>query len=450
MDKIMSRRRFISITAGAATLPLLGGCARPSGDAGGFESSGEKEFAKNKIIFDDDEYYYELLRTMGHSYCGSADINECLMTAHRITDGDDESWYREWTAMADRVFAAAEKSEKGDHPVSAREGYMRASNYYRTAEFFLHADPTDPRINQSWRTSRDSFRKAIPYLPYDIRVVQIPYEGTTLPGYFVRAEGVTGTGPILIIHPGFDGTAEEALMQRGLPAVRRGYHCLAFEGPGQGGVIREQRLVFRPDWEKVIGPVIDFALKIPGIDSKKITVYGVSFGGFLAPRAAVYEKRIAVCIANSGIYSLYEPVEAAIPGPVLRLRDSHPDVFGRAVRLKMKVNGKVRWFINDALWKFGASGPADLFRKLEAYTLDGLTDRITCTMLVCDGEEEHLAGNEAKKLYDALVCPKEYMLFTSAEGAGTHSQNGAEAVGCARIYDWLDGIVGKGASPRSA
>ena len=38
---------------------------------------------------------------------------------------------------------------------------------------------------------------------------------------------------------------------------------LAFDGPGQGGALRQKGLVFRPDWEAVISPVIDYALTRP-------------------------------------------------------------------------------------------------------------------------------------------------------------------------------------------
>jgi hypothetical protein len=37
--------------------------------------------------------------------------------------------------------------------VSAREAYLRASNYYRTAEFYIHADPKDERYLAAARRS---------------------------------------------------------------------------------------------------------------------------------------------------------------------------------------------------------------------------------------------------------------------------------------------------------
>ena len=50
-------------------------------------------------------------------------------------------------------------------------------------------------------------------------------------------------------------------------------------------------MVFRPDWEAVIGPVVDFAVTRPEVDPSRIALMGISFGGYLAPRAASGEPR---------------------------------------------------------------------------------------------------------------------------------------------------------------
>ena len=62
-------------------------------------------------------------------------------------------------------------------------------------------------------------------------------------------------------HGGFDSTFEELYSSVQLPAFERGYNCLTFEGPGQGGVIREQEIPFRYGWEKVVTPVVNYAIR---------------------------------------------------------------------------------------------------------------------------------------------------------------------------------------------
>jgi pimeloyl-ACP methyl ester carboxylesterase len=54
--------------------------------------------------------------------------------------------------------------------------------------------------------------------------------------------------PTLIFHGGFDSSVEELFFFGGAAAVRRGYNCLTFDGPGQGAPMREQKLLFRYDW----------------------------------------------------------------------------------------------------------------------------------------------------------------------------------------------------------
>ena len=58
----------------------------------------------------------------------------------------------------------------------------------------------------------------------------------------------------------------------GIAAVERGWHALIFDGPGQGAALYDQGLPFRPDWEAVITPVVDFALARPGVDPAPIAL----------------------------------------------------------------------------------------------------------------------------------------------------------------------------------
>ena len=58
----------------------------------------------------------------------------------------------------------------------------------------------------------------------------------------------------------------------------------------------------RPDWEKVVTPVVDYLLTRRDVDSARIALYGGSFGGYLAPRAAAFEHRLAACIADAALF----------------------------------------------------------------------------------------------------------------------------------------------------
>ncbi|MFK5151135.1 dipeptidyl aminopeptidase, partial [Klebsiella pneumoniae] len=89
-----------------------------------------------------------------------------------------------------------------------------------------------------------------------IKHVEIPYENTTLPGYLHLVDDSGRPRPTLIMHTGFDGSVEEMHFSGARAGVERGYNVLAFDGPGQYGPLHREGLVFRPDWEKVITPVV--------------------------------------------------------------------------------------------------------------------------------------------------------------------------------------------------
>lgn len=394
-----------------------------------------------KVVFQDPAFSFQLQRTIGYTYYDGADIEECLSTACRIKEGDCESWYEEWLKTADRVCKIADKCLAEGHNVSAREAYLRASNYYRTAEFYLHGDPSDPRILETWGKSRECFIKAGQLFLPPVETVEIPYEGTTLPGYFFRVDDSGTPRPTLIIQTGFDGTAEELYFGGCAAAQRRGYNCLAFEGPGQGRGIREQNLHFRPDWEKVVTPVVDYALTRPEIDPDRIALMGVSFGGYFAPRAAAYEHRIAACIADGGVFDPFDGVASGhhvSPEALKEYIINNSSAYNAEVGEKAKSDTKLRWIMGQGMWTFGAASPSEWMLKLANYTMEGRADKITCPTLVCDGEGDLDYPGQAKKLYDALTCPKEFMLFTVEDAAEQHCQMGAMAISHQRIFDWLD------------
>src|SRR6266704_2137549 len=82
--------------------------------------------------------------------------------------------------------------------------------------------------------------------------------------------------PTIIYNSGYDSTREESYFVIAAAALRRGYNVLAFDGPGQGAALRQQKLVMRPDWEAVITPVVDYALTRSEIAADKIVVLGYS------------------------------------------------------------------------------------------------------------------------------------------------------------------------------
>jgi alpha-beta hydrolase superfamily lysophospholipase len=412
-------------------------------------------------LFNDQSFSFETLRGLGYAAYGGADIGEVTSTASRIPDGDQTAWYSEWRALAERVHADGDRSAAEGHSVSARESYLRASNYYRLCGFYLRVDSSnDPAVREVGQLSVDSFARAAQLMNPALEQVRFPYEGTTLPGWWIPADPGTahptggdpdGPRPTLLFHGGFDSTEEELYFAGGAAAARRGYQVLAFAGPGQGSALRDQKLLFRPDWDAVVTPAVDWLLARPDVDRSRIALMGMSFGGLLAPRAAATEHRLAALIAYDGMYSFADSLYRGVGPEIMELVGDAPSTNDT------KANALIKEFMSSegqtfgpilpwGMWVLGADSPADLLRAVAPYTLEGYAPLITCPTLVLDGEND--PGN-ASQLYEALRCPKTYHLFPAAEGGGEHCQEGLMSRLHQVVFDWLDTVLATPSRPRS-
>lgn len=406
--------------------------------------SPEGHTAKPPLFPDNIQFWYETVRAFGAAGYGGSEFGEVLATVSRIRSGDFDSWYECWNATAERVAGEATGQLARGHRISARDGFLRAATYYRTSEFFLHGNPSDPRITSAYRRSVECYKACAQLFDPPIEPVEIPYENTTLPGYFHRVDCSGRRRPTLIVHSGFDGSAEELHVDGARAAVERGYNVLAFDGPGQFGPLHREGLTFRADWEKVVTPVVDFALKLPEVDPEKIALMGISLGGVLAPRAAAYEKRIAALIANDGVYDYGEtntrnipPAQRAVFEKMLAAPEA-PEL-DRMIEASMKSSPTAAWAITHGMFCMGAASPRAYLASTFAFNLrNGVAEAISCPTLICEAEDDMFFKGQPQELFDHLTCPKTLMHFSNSEGAGAHCQVGAGRLAFARMYDWLD------------
>ena len=114
------------------------------------------------LLFQDDpQFWFEISRLFGAADYGGALFGEVIGIAKSITSGDYGSWYDGNNAFADRFVNEADSQIKKGHRISARDNYLRACSYYRSAEFFLHANPADPRIKRAFERSVASYKAAV-------------------------------------------------------------------------------------------------------------------------------------------------------------------------------------------------------------------------------------------------------------------------------------------------
>jgi pimeloyl-ACP methyl ester carboxylesterase len=396
-------------------------------------------------VFKDELFNAQWLRAAGHASSGGADVGECLAAARQIGEPDAERWFAAWSSLAGEMLTAARESLAEGHPVSARAAYLRASNYYRAAYTFLIGAPVDPRVVDTYRLQRAAFESAAALMTPAAERISIPYAGMSLHGYLFCAAADGQARPTLIINGGYDSTAEEAYFFSGAAAVSRGYTCIVFDGPGQGSAIIEDGLVFRPDWEAVITPVVDYALTRREVDPARIALMGISFGGYLAPRAASGEPRLAACIADPGELSLFEEMKARMPPFIAReLPRGNPLVlavlnFMLGRRMHHVTAG---WGLRRGLWVHGVKTGLAYLRLTQDYTLAGRSDQVRCPTLICSAENDDI-GVTADALYAALKCEKVRLKFAADVGAGEHCEAGARLFFNERAFDWLDSVLAK-------
>ncbi len=257
-------------------------------------------------LFKSDSFHYQSLRSLGHSiYQGSAP-GEVFYVISQIKDQDEESWYVEWNKMGEK---SEDWANKAIDPITRGNALLRASNYYRTSEFFL--PPNDARKLKVYDRHVVAFEKALTELRIRHTIFNIPYEQGAMKTYYFEGEN---DKPLVIVCGGYDSTNTESYFWIGRALIDRGYSVAMFEGPGQSAMLRHFNIKFTPDWHKPVGKVIDFLSSTdPSIQSRKKILLGISLGGTLVGRAAAFEPRIDGIAIFGGPFDFLDGVLYQLP-----------------------------------------------------------------------------------------------------------------------------------------
>jgi dienelactone hydrolase len=367
---------------------------------------------------------------LGTAPFGGVDISE-LHHIGRLLDGksgeDDAAWFDACRRVADIVRGRAEKFAEQEFPVSAAPFYLRACHYYQMGERFR--TPKDSAAGEAYRQAVDCFHR-FAALSGNIEIVDVPFEGKKLPGYFVpahplptlpRERGREGRGrsPCVVFFDGLDITKEIQFM-RGVPdLVRRGISVLVMDGPGTGEAIRFRGMPLRHDYEKAGSACIDYLETRADVDPKRIGIIAISLGGYYAPRCAALEPRFAACIAWGAIWDYYGTWKKRIDA---------------GFKASMSVPG------HHIMWILGVDSLDTALKKLEPFRLDGVVQRMRCPFLVVHGEDdEQIPLKDAQALYNASgSADKTLRVFTSEEGGAQHCQRDYLSLGTATMWNWLE------------
>lgn len=356
---------------------------------------------------------YQFRRSLGETQPGGGSVSECMQAASRMIPGDLESWHAEWMRVADRNDKMAAEAEQAGNAMTARAAWLRATDYYRSAEFWLDAD--DPRRLETFTKCENAFRGAGRYFSPPIEQVEIPYEnGTVLYAYFLRApQPATGKQPVLMAFGGLDSFKEEMYFMVGRGALERGISCLFVDGPGQGGTLRREKIPTRPDYEVPVGACIDYLATRDDVDMDRIAVSGSSLGGYYAARAGSHEHRLAAVISHGAVWSIYD------------LWKNEDEDFGLAGHIK---------------WVFGADTLKEAIEMAKPYTLEGQLESMQCPYLIVHGGHDVLGVQAAKRTADYASdhgVDVTFRLVSEEETGAEHCQHDNPTLGMEIVGDWL-------------
>lgn len=384
------------------------------------------DFIKGKL------FNAQFVRILGQVNYQAADLSECFSVREHLNTDDFNSWYIQWSKLAETLYKEAQTLAEKGQKVSAKNAFLRASTYFRGAYFFLEDHPSDTKIEYLLSRSIETFQQSLSLSDYNVQLVEMPYQDIYLPGYlFLQKE----KAPILISCAGGDGTKEEAF-SIAQEAYLRGFHALVFEGPGQGSVLRLQGVPFTPNWHRVLSSVIDYLEKNPLIDQTNIIYYGKSFGGYLAAQAATKEKRLKALILDPAQYSMLDNLKNSF---LKDIQSSKPlsQIIETAL-INADVNTK--FMFNSRLWRFGVNSYQAFCDLLEDYEILDQIKYIDCPVMVFDNEEEYLSKGQAKVFYEKLTAEKHYYQFKANEMTGGHCQPLTPSIFFQKLFSFLNFI----------
>jgi len=369
-------------------------------------------------LFSDQTYHFQALRVLSDACVGGADIAEVLQAISSIPAGDDNAWYREFSLVAERSERLADECNDA---VSRGLARHRAHTYWRTAEFLLPAD--DKRRDIAWERQINTFDEGLNDLGVAFERLQVPFENGQLNGIFYPVEGGEKK-PLVVIVGGFDGTLEELYFLMGKAANDRGYSVLTYEGPGQGGCLRESNMFFTHEWEKPTSAMLD-AFLLDHNEFEHIVLTGISLGGYLAPRAAAFDERIDGVISFNVMFDF-----GAVVAP-----------FGQYAKdpVLSQVPG-VKWALDNGKWVFGTDTAEDFIDAASKFNLQEVAQQIKGDVLILAGEKDHFVPLKQVSAFENELTNArsvESFVFDEASGGGEHCQVGASTLWQAKAFDWM-------------
>lgn len=306
-----------------------------------------------------------------------------------------DDWLPTWRRWAERHVALGDEALARGRRLTAGEAYVRAGLFYHWGTFVAVED--QDAFRSALEASEEVWAKAAPLVDPPFELIEVPFEGTTLPGY-LRKPLRADRPPLAILLPGADSTKEE-LYDQAEHLVKRGIAAFPFDGPGHGLV--SFRLKLRPDEEVAVSAVLDHLLRRSDLDADRVGVLGISYGGLFAIRSAAVDDRVKAAVSLSSWYS-----------PANRYANQDP-------------------LSRSGLRQYMGDNPAAV---QDAITVAGYADRVRVPVFqIYGGQDPASSPAEAEKTARELGGPSDVVVFEE----GVHVANNVPYRSRTLAADWL-------------
>ncbi len=297
-----------------------------------------------------------------------------------------DQWCAAWSERAAHHEQLGRDALKGGYELTASECLQRAAIYYHFASFlFVHDVPQMKVAHMKGVACRQA---ALPFMRPAGERVTIPYEGKSLAGILRKPVGVQKP-PVVVMAVGLNSTKEEGEAYE-MPFLARGLATLIFDGPGQGE--GQYDFAIRGDYEVPVKAVLDYVEARGDVDASRIGMWGVSLGGYYAPRATAFEKRIKACIALGGPFDWAAAFDAL------------PELTREAFRVRSRCKTQ-----------------AEAKKNAATLSLVGVAQNITCPIYIVNGRNDRIVpAADAERLAREVKGPVDLMIVEDGNHIATN------------------------------
>jgi fermentation-respiration switch protein FrsA (DUF1100 family) len=314
--------------------------------------------------------------------------------AAKREDAGTAQFFDSWLIVANKVLASAKADEDKGRDLSAGIKYQRAAGYLLAAERMQSRDYA-PRW-QAYNDGLKYFRKGMELQGAPVEFVQIPYEDSYFTALFVPAQGVDGPAPCVVSCNGLDSMKEQ-IYGAGNPEANRvrGVATLVVDQPGTGEALRNLGHVGRYDAEAWGSAAYDYLLTRDDVDHDRIGMFGLSLGGYYAPRVASMDTRYKLCCVMGANHNWGE----------MQVR-----------RLKREGDNPVPHYWDHVMWVFGKDTMDDFMDWAPNMDLTPEIANMECPCFIMHGSRDRQIPVEyAEQSRDQAVNAKVDYFITMPE-----------------------------------